>query len=250
MNNTISCIIIEDDVNSSQMVIDILGNHFPNIFVTATARGVKTAKEKVLELRPDFVVLDINLLDGDAFDLLKELDPIFFKIIFITSHDKYAVEAFKFSALDFLLKPFSPEELIAGVKKIIDELDNEKYHQQLETFFHNYGSSNEGKKIVLKNLEAIHVIDIEDIIYINSDSNYSTFVLKKDRKIMVSKTLKFFDSKLKDSNFFRSHQSYLINLDYLLSFDKKNDTIVLKGDFTLPISQSKRKMLIDFLNRM
>lgn len=250
MDSNFTCIIVEDDINSAKFVHKVIVSNFPEVSILATIASVKDAKKQLIELGPDFVVLDINLLDGDAFDLLSEIENIRFKILFITAHNKYAVEAFKFSALDFLLKPLSPKTLIASVKKIIDELQNEQYHNQLEVFFHNFKTSGMDKKLVLKNLDAVHIVDLTDVSYVKSDNNYSTFFLSDGRKILVSQTLKSFHEKLANHYFFRCHQTYLVNLNNIRSIDKKNDTIELSTGDVLPVAQSKKKVLIDFLDRL
>ncbi len=249
MSETFTCVIIEDDISSSNFIKNALTKNFPGIVILSTITSVLVAEEELPKLKPDFVILDINLDDGNAFTLLKELDSIPFKILFVTAHNKYAVEAFKFSALDFLLKPLYPEDLISSVKKIIAELKNQQYHNQLEAFFHNFNAPDNQKKLVLKNLDAVHIVSLDQIVYINSDNNYSNFNLKDGRKILVSKTLKSFDQKLQGQNFFRVHQSFIVNLEYILSFDKKNDTITLINDISLPVAQRKRKALVDFLSR-
>lgn len=250
MDKNFSCIILEDDLASAQFVQEVMTTNFPEVKVLARTASIEEGKKLLSQLQPDFVVLDINLNDGDAFELLSEIENITFKILFITAHNKYAVEAFKFSALDFLLKPLSPKTLIASLKKIIGELENEAYHNQLEVFFHNFKTSGMDKKLVLKNLDAVHVVDLADIVYIKSDNNYSTFFLSDNRKVLISQTLKSFDKKLDGLYFFRCHQSYLINLNCIRSIDKKNDTVKLVNDISLPVAQSKRKILIDFLEQL
>jgi len=250
MDKNFTCVIIEDDINSANFLQNIVLSDFPEVSIFATIASAKEAKKQLQELQPDFVIMDINLLDGDAFEVLSEIDTITFKILFITAHNQYAVEAFKFSALDFLLKPLSPKTVIASINKIISELQNEQYHNQLEAFFHNFKNSGMDKKLVLKNLDEVHIVDLADIIYVKSDNNYSTFFLSDNRKIMVSQTLKYFDEKLNGQNFFRCHQSFLVNLNCLRSIDKKNDNVQLSTGDLLPVAQSKKKVLIDFLDRM
>ena len=250
MDKTFTCAILEDDINSAQFVEEVLRSNFAQVSILAKFASVQGAREKLIELAPDFVIMDINLEGGDAFDILSKLETIPFKILFITAHNKYAVEAFKFSALDFLLKPLSPKTLVVSVAKIIEELQNEQYHNQLEAFFHNFKTSGIDRKLVLKNLDAVHVVDLKEIIYIKSDNNYSTFFLSDNRKVVVSQTLKSFDEKLNGHHFFRCHQSYLINLNCIRSIDKKNDTLTLNDEIVLPVAQSKKKVLIDFLERL
>ncbi len=247
MGEAFTCIIIEDDFSSSSFIKNVIVKNFPKVKILSTITSILTAEIELPKSNPDFVILDINLQDGNAFTLLRELDSIQFKILFVTAHNKYAVEAFKFSALDFLLKPIYPDDLVMSIHKIIEELENQQYHNQLEAFFHNYNTKNDQKKLVLKNLETVHVVDLDEIVYIESDNNYSNFHLKDGRKVLISKTLKSFEKKLRNENFFRAHQSYLINLSYVRAFDKKNDTVTLINSVNLPVSQRKRKELIEIL---
>ena len=249
MSEDFTCIVIEDDVSSSNFIKNVLRKNFPKVKVLSTITSIINAKIELSRSNPDFVILDINLQDGNAFTLLRELDAITFKILFVTAHNKYAVEAFKFSALDFLLKPIYPDDLVLSIGKIIDELENQQYHNQLEAFFHNYNDKNNQKKLVLKNLETVHVVGLDEILYIESDNNYSNFHLRDGRKILISKTLKSFEEKLRNENFFRVHQSYIVNLSCVSAFDKKNDTVMLLGNICIPVAQRKRKELIEFLGQ-
>lgn len=249
MTKSFTCIVIEDDISSSNFIANILHKNFPELRILATLKSVLRAKEQLPILDPDFVILDINLQDGNAFSLLRELDAINFKILFVTAHNEYAVEAFKFSALDFLLKPIYPDDLVRAVNKVISDLQNQQYHDQLEAFFHNFNEQNPQKKLVLKNLDATHVINTAEIVYVQSDNNYSNFILNDGQEILVSKTLKSFEEKLKSQHFFRVHRSYIINLAYVSGFDKKNDKVTLSNDLSIPVSQRKRKALVEFLDQ-
>ncbi len=240
--------IIEDEVAAANMAEAIIRAHFSTVEITAKVATIAQAKTEIDKATPDFVLLDVNLEDGDAFELLKALDTIAFQIIFVTSHDKYAVEAFKFSALDFLLKPYSPQELILAVEKVIAQRDEERYQLQLETLLQNYEGNTKPKKIILKNVEAVHVVSIAEIVAISADNNYSLFNLSDGREILVSKTLKSYDEKLQRHGFFRIHQSHLVQLDSIISVDKINDTVRLSNQKELPISQRKKKMLLDYLD--
>ncbi|WP_394750266.1 LytR/AlgR family response regulator transcription factor [Spongiimicrobium salis] len=250
MENQLKCLIIEDDPAAAGLAQDIIQQHFPQITLLEHLTSIKDGAAQLPLLQPDFVILDINLADGNAFSLLKNLSSIDFKIVFTTSFDTYAVEAFKFSALDYLLKPYTPNELIAAVQKVILETQKENYQEQLQVFFHNFNASTQEKKMVLKNLEATHIVNINDILYVQSDNNYSSFHIMDGRKIMVSKTLKSFEDKLGKHQFFRIHQSYLINLNHIQSFDKKNDTVQCIQGASLPVSHSRKKILSDFLDAL
>lgn len=242
-------IIIEDDKGTVNMLKEIVADNSPDIIFSGSASTINSGIELLKAKKPDFIFLDVNLEDGLSFDILKEFPNSNFKVIFITSFSKYAVEAFKFSALDFILKPFTNNDVLEAVKKVTIAYDNEVYNEKIEAFFHNFNTTN-NKKLVLKNLDEIHIVDTDTIIYIKSDNNYSTFYLDNNSQIVISKTLKYYDEKLRGLNFFRAHQSYLINLSYLQSYDKKNEVLVLSNDEKLPVSQSRKPILLDFLNKL
>lgn len=244
-----SYVIIEDDRATVEIIQQIISKHFPSVKFSGVATSITAGLALITSKAPDFIFLDVNLEDGQSFDILKQIPNPDFKVVFITSYSKYAVEAFKFSALDFILKPFEENDIIEVVKKIFTEQSKEDYIHKIEAFFYNYNSTDK-KRLVLKNVDKIHVVNVDDIVYIKSDNNYSTFFLKNDKEIIVSKTLKSFEEKLKGLPFLRSHQSYLVNLNLIQSYDKKNDAIVIADNITLPISQSKKHLLNDFLNNI
>ena len=246
----ISCLIIEDNSSTIDMICGMLADNFAHIKVLDTAGSIEKGYEIITTLGPDFIFLDINLEDGKTgFELLQRIRPaIDFKIIFITSYSKYAIEAFKFSALDFILKPFSKDDLVQAVFKVTNELEKATYTQKLETFFHNY--SFENKKIVLSNLDSINIVAVEDIVYAKSDNTYTTFYCSNGKSILVSKPLKHFQEKLSRFRFFRSHQSYLVNLNHLLTYDKKKDSLLLTGNISIPVSHSNKKTLLQYINQL
>ena len=244
-----SYIIIEDNKHTVAMLKDIVSSNFKDINFLGEASTIVGGIELIKTKHPNFIFLDVNLEDGKSFNILNQFQNPNFKVIFVTSYSKYAVDAFKFSALDFVLKPFTANEILTTVEKVIKEYDKENYTKLVDAFFYNYNSV-ENKKLVLKNLDQIHVVNIDDIIFIKSDNNYSIFHLKNDKEILVSKTLKSFEEKLKGTSFFRCHQSYLVNLNLMKSYDKKNDVLVFLNNAELPVSQSKKPFLHDFLNKL
>ncbi len=250
MSQQISCVIVEDDSWAAEMAKQILHDHFDNVVVKRIIGTLSEATLKLSDLGPDFVLLDVNLPDGDAFDLLRGLNEVNFKVVFITSYDKYAIEAFKYSALDFLLKPYTPDQLVDAVNKVLGQLDHDRYHRQLEALLYGQTRANTSKKIVLKNLEAVHVVSLSDILYVSSDNNYSIFHLKGGKNVMVSRTLKSYDEKLAVNGFFRIHQSHLVNLEVITSIDRKHDQVLLTNNVSLPISQKKKKDLIAYIEKL
>jgi two-component system LytT family response regulator len=239
-----SCLLIEDDLNTSRDVTETLKRNFPKLELIPVARTLAEAEERIEANDPDLVISDINLNDEVVFSLFQKYENISFKIIFITSYSKYAVEAFKFSALDFLQKPFEEEALVAAVTNALESLNREQFNLQLKTFYHNFNPEQKRKKLVLKNLEAIHIVEIDNILYIKSDNNYSTFYINDQRRIVVSKPLKFFDEQLSGQSFFRSHQSYLVNLYYAKTFHKQDSTLELTTGDQIAVSGTKANALL------
>lgn len=244
MNNYI---IIEDDNYTVDKINDIVANNFPSIIFSGGAPSIVDAIELIKTSQPNFIFLDVNLEDGESFDILKKFPNPNFKIIFVTSYSKYAVEAFKFSALDFVLKPFTSDEIVSAVEKVVVYQSNKDYSKRLDTFFHNYTSAQ--KKIILSNVDSIHIILIEDILYAESDNSYTTFYIIDGREILVSKSLKSFEEKLSNYFFFRSHQKYLINLHHITKYNKRSDEIVLLNTTCLPVSQLKKQKLLQILKQ-
>ncbi|TCI85069.1 LytR/AlgR family response regulator transcription factor [Tenacibaculum sp. M341] len=242
------CIIIEDDYNTVIVLKTIVNDHFKNIRVTGHASSVKKGIELIQNENPDFIFLDVNLDDGEGFEVLNSFPNPTFKIIFITSFSKYAVEAFKFSALDFVLKPFSPSEIVSAVNKVISSQNSINYLEKLATLYHNHTSSD--KKIILSNSDDIHITSIDSIIYAMSDNSYTTVFTTDNEKILVSKSLKSFEEKLTPHLFFRIHQKFLINLKYIKRYHKKSDEIVLQNNISLPVAKSKKEQLLSFIKSL
>ncbi len=247
--NTLSCFIVEDDPQALAYVSAII-KHYGNIDIMGSSNTIQAAADQVKKLQPDFLILDVFLEDGNAFEFLALFEAIDFKIIFTTSFAKYAIDAFRFSALDYLLKPYEEKDLIAALDKVSEDIHKESYQQQLNALLHNLSDHKISKKLVLKNTDAIYIVNIEEILYAKSDNNYTTFIMVHGKEILVSKPLKSFDEKLANYNFFRVHQSFLINLSYISSFDRRNEEVILKQIHAVPVAQSRKKDLVDYINKL
>lgn len=243
-------LLIEDDHFMAEMILDVLKDNFSELELGPVATTLSEAESRLAEFEPDVVISDINLQDDVVFTLFQRFESIPFKIIFITSHSKYAVQAFKFSALDFLEKPFEDDALVSAVNKAIEHVDVDQYNAQLRTFFHNFNPGEKKKKLVLKNLESIHIVDIADIRFIKSDSNYSEFHINDGRKILVSKSLKLYDEQLRGFSFFRSHQSYLVNLQFAKTFHKQDSVLELYSGDHIAVSGAKVNALLHNLSEL
>jgi len=244
-------IIIDDEQSVRKTLEKLLGRYCPNVRLVAEADGVDSGVKAIKKHHPDLVLLDIKMSDGTGFDLLKQLEPVDFKVIFITAYDQFAIKAFKFSALDYLLKPVDPEELADAVSKA-EKMVIQELNQQLCTLEDNIQTKEKArKKIILKTLENIHLLKVTDIMYCESSDNYTTFYLLNGKKILVSNTLKEYDEMLSEYGFFRAHKSYLINLIYIDRFEKaEGGSIVLVNDVKLPVASRKKELLLEMLFRI
>lgn len=243
----ITSIIIEDELHYSEMLQSLLDKHYPNIFLKGHASTLAEAAELIKTTQAELVFFDIELSDGTAFDLLRKLNNINFQIIFVTAHNEFAVEAFKFSAVDYLLKPVQEDEFCNAVDKAIERLKL-KQIQHIELMLENLNRNKNNKRLVLKTLEQIHLVDIQDIRYIKSDNSYTTFYLTNSEQILISKSMKEYEDILIHNGFFKIHRSYIINLQLLRKIDKSQDEILLADKTRLPLSSRRKQMLIQTLN--
>lgn len=250
----ISTILIEDDVNIRKGLAILLGQIAPDFEIVAQAGTVQEGLSLIEKHQPSVLFLDIQLTDGSSFDILDQLvkkyNKISAQIVFITAYQEYAIKAFKFSALDYLIKPIDPEDLQKAIAKIRVLHQTQVQYSQIDLLLEHFNKNKQPKKIVLSTAEGTHLIDLQDIIRCESMDNYTKFFLKNEKPILISKTLKEYDELLKDSGFERIHQSHLINLNYLKSYIKADGGhVVMLDNSELPVSQRKRERLQDLLKK-
>lgn len=245
-------ILIDDEQPVLNMLEGIVNEYCDDVDVVATAGSVVAGLKAIKNHQPDLLFLDINLSDGTGFDLLNQLEEPLPMVVFVTAYDEYAVKAFRFSAIDYIMKPINIVEIEAAVEKCKLQQERSSLSDKLRTFLQNIDEGNaEDKKIVLKTAESIHIIKIGDIIRLESDHNYTRFYLKNGQKLLVSKTLKEYDDLLDEFGFFRSHQSHLINVNYINRFDKAyGGEIVMTNDDRVPVSKRKRDELFDLFEKL
>lgn len=229
--------LLESDIQSNSFDIEIIG----------TAQSVVEAAKLLRNTKPDILFLDIMLGDGTGFDLLDIVPDLNSKIIFVTASDEYAIRAFKFAAIDYVLKPYSLDELKNSIDKAKQQLhpDNERLGILKDTLS---TANKKPQKISLHTLEKISVVDVEDIIRCESDSNNTLFYLNDGQKIFVTKTLKYFADMLKEFGFIRTHQSHLVNMQYIKEFIKSDGGyLMLKNGSNIPVSMRKRAEVIEII---
>ena len=245
-------LVIDNETDIRESVLSLVTMFCPEISELSSATSVSSGIEKIRIFKPDLVFLDVELGDGTGMSLLSHFTEFTFDVIFITAHNKYAVDAFRLSAIDFLLKPINPEELISAVQKVIEKKEKNILLSQLKILNENYKSTISAEaKIVLKDADSIFFVKTKDIIRCESDGAYTTFHLLNKEKIVISKTIKEYDDLLSPFGFLRTHQSHLVNSFYIKRFDKNDGgVLVLTDNYSVPVSQRKKDFILDFLNRM
>jgi len=244
-------IIIDDEAHMRETLQKMLDLYCPNINVVALADGVKTGVNAIRNNHPDLILLDIKLNDGTGFDILEQLEPIDFKVIFITAYDQYAIKAIKFSAIDYLLKPIDPDELRQATRKA-DEIVQQDFNIQLGALGENLKKGEHSdKKIILKTFDNIHLVKVRDITHCESDGSYTRIFLMNGKNILVSNTLKDYDEMLKEEGFYRVHKSYLINMRFVERFEKiDGGYVVLEDETKVPVASRKREELLEMFDRL
>lgn len=240
-------IIIEDTDAARNILTAYIKKLCPNLELIDVAKNVKEGLELIKKVKPQLVFLDVEMPDGTGFELLKSLPSIDFKVIFTTAHERYALQAIKFSALDYLLKPIDPEELVEAVAKAKASTEEENSGLKIKTLLQNIeATQNAPKTLVVKDKYGIQLVNIEDIIRLEAMGNYTQFHIKNQSSILVSKTLKEYETMLPVKHFFRSHYSHLVNLDYLLRYDhREGNVLMLKDGSEVPLATRKKALLLE-----
>lgn len=248
----IKAIIIDDEKTSRETLQGLLRRYCKNVEVIGEGDGFHSGMEIIKKNKPDVVFLDIQMPDGSGFKLLEEIGDINFEVIFSTAYDQFAIKAIKYSALDYLLKPINPEDLITAIEKLEAKISKGKDNTGVKFLLDSikYPTSDK-KKIVLSTSEGMHIVDIDNIIRCESEDYYTKFFLKEGKVIMVSKTLKENEELLAEYNFIRPHKSHLINLKYVKSFLRiDGGSIVMTDGSNVPVSRRKREQIVDILNHL
>lgn len=243
-----TAIIIDDIPEAIDNLKLDLKTYCPDIQVIGTANGVVTGAKLLRKTTPDLLFLDIQMQDGSGFDLLEILPTINFKLIFTTASDAFAIRAFKFSAIDYLLKPIDPDELVSAVEKATNQLNDTS--ENVSALLENVRDKNAPSRMALHTMEKIHVVEIDQILRLESTGNYTQFFFLDGTKLLVTKTLKEYDKMLSDNGFFRVHQSHLINLEQVKEYVKVDGGyLVMKGGAKVPVSVRKRPLVVKALEQ-
>ncbi len=247
----IRAVIIDDEKNNIENIMRLLNQHDLPVTVAGTATNADDGVDVINTVNPDLLFLDIQMPEKNGFEVLKALPHHQFEVVFVTAFDQYGIDAVKFSAIDYLLKPIDPEELKACVSKVETKLNKKKENLQLENLmeFIKYKDEKKEHKLALASAKEIRFVYTGDIIRCESSNAYTEFFLSDGKNIVVSKPIFEYEELLNSYDFIRCHQSHLVNKKYIKSLLKEDSGYLIMDDNTrIPISRNKKENILKALH--
>ena len=239
-------LIVEDKAYIRKGLLNLLGQIETVVKIVGECESVKDAVIVANACKPDLIFLDINLTDGNAFEFLEQTEHLNFKVIFITAYEEFALKALKMGAADYLLKPVDIEELKIALNKV-EQLTIAEQKEQIGVVKQIWNNQND--QLILSLHDSFQVVDLNELMYCESDKGYTSFFCNDGKKHVVSKTIKEFEKRLTEASFTRPHQSFMVNLKFIDKYDKSG-VIHLKNGKKIPVSSRKKEQFVAaFLNR-
>jgi two-component system LytT family response regulator len=245
-------LVVDNDKILREGLVKMIKKIMVEPFEIDEANSVKTGLGKIANFNPDLVFLDVEMDDGTGFDLLQLLDNYSFQLVFITAHNKYAIDAFRFAAINFLQKPIDPLELIESINRFRKGAHLKTLTAQLEVLkegLQKSSTNQQERTLALSDSESINYVRLSDIVFCESDSSYTTFVLTDKKRLVVSKTMKEYEDLLTSFQFLRVHHSYIVNMRHVLAYDKKDGgDLLLTNNIHIPVSVRKKEAVLQALS--
>lgn len=244
-------IIIDDEPRARKVLSTLLAENCPEVEILGTAGDVPEGVKSINKLQPDVVFLDIEMPGYSGFELLDFFQEVTFQIIFTTAYSEYALQAFEVSAIDYLLKPIQIDKLISAVEKAKQQISYSQTAEKLEALKSNLSAEGQIKKIALPVANGLLFVETLDIIYLKAEGSYTQIHLVNGPKLLVSKKLKEFEQLLQNPSFFKSHRSFLINLDHVQQYVRQDGGyIVMKNQDVVSIAKDRRDSLLKAISRI
>ncbi len=241
--------IIDDESGARKMLKTFLQEGFPEVFIVGEASSVREGKQLIPQSNFDVLFLDVEMEDGTGFDLLDQLPVLNFNVIFVTAHDDFAIKAFRYNVIDYLLKPIDPDEFVQAVQKSIEHRNQESLQKQLRQLLHS-ARENSFEKITLSTSNGFVFANTNEIVRIETYGNYSFVYLVEGDRLLVSRNLKEFEEMLPEPQFFRIHQSHLVNTSFVKKVIKEEgDQVVMNDGATIPISRRRKEEFMNIILR-
>lgn len=248
----IRALIIDDEDDARESLRLAIERYCPQVQLITACASPEEGLKVIREHTPELVFLDIQMPRMTGFDLLQQLSPVSFEVVFVTAHDQYAIKAIRFSALDYLLKPVDVDDLIHAVDKVEERLGQKNSGYQYQSVLNNIQyRARKIERLAVPTLEGIEFFPTDDIIYCQADGNYTTLFLKNKQQILISRNLKDFENLLVESGFCRVHHSYLINMVHIQKYVKgEGGYVVLTAGFHVDISRRKKEEFLSMLDKL
>lgn len=245
----IRTVLIDDEIDSIRVLERLLETYCPQVSIVGTANGVETALELIREAKPDLVLLDIEMSQGNAFDLLNLLQPLEFHVIFVTAFDNYAIRAFKYSAVDYLLKPVDIDDLRNAIARVEREPEPLDLAQQMRILMENVGMLQlSQQKMAIPTITGLIFIPVQDIIRFEAKGNYTTIFLTNGDPIVATRTIKDYEEVLPDNIFCRIHISHIINLSRIQKYQKgRGGSVIMEDGSVIEVASRRRE---EFLRKL
>ncbi|MCB9232012.1 MAG: response regulator transcription factor [Bacteroidia bacterium] len=245
----IRSIIVEDEQDNRLNLKVMLQSYCPNIEVVAEAENVAEGLKTIRQYQPELVFLDVEMPDGSGFDLLARVGKPDFRVIFVTAYSQYAIKAIKFNAMDYILKPIDISELCLAVDKVSHNMKNNDSIELIQNLLGNIQHRDlQSRRIPLASADSLRMVELSQVVRLQGENNYTRFFLADGTNILVSKTLKDYDSMLESNDFIRVHQSHIVNLSFVKSFIKTDGGyLVMEDGSEVGVSRAKKQDLLDRL---
>jgi two-component system, LytTR family, response regulator len=240
-------ILVDDEPDGIRTLKKLLELHCPDVEIAATCSNVNIAKQKLEEIQPELVFLDVRMPGKSGLDMLAEIAVKNFEVIFVTAHNEYMLQALQFSAVDYLMKPVDEDRLVAAVERVKKRLHQERNSEQAEILLHNINKSGSPleMRLCLPTLKGFTIVKLEDIIYCEAQRSYTIFRLANNKSIMISKPLFDYDRLLADTIFLRIHKSFLINLLHVKEYVRgEGGTVVMSNAMEIEVSRRKKELFL------
>ena len=246
----IRALIVDDELNNRENLHALLGQYYTDVEVIGMADSVDSAFKIIKSEKPDLVFLDIRMPEKDGFKLLESLNEITFEVIIVTAYNQYAIQAIKFCAVDYLLKPIDIVELTQAVEQVAQRINQKQENERLKQLISHMHLKDAPLKIGLASQSKVDFVDISRIVRCEADNNYTHVFLSSQEKMTISKTLKEFEDLLRDHGFIRLHQSHLINSAHIRSYQKYDGgSIEMSDGSNIPISRAKKETILTLIKK-
>ena len=247
---TYKAVIIEDEERSTIVLQNLLETYCPDVEVVGNATSVQDGIKTVNALQPDILFLDVQIVGGTGFDILEKLNNTRVSVIFTTAYDHYALKAFKFSAIDYLLKPIDIDELKIAVKKVTAPNQQAEDEFKIKNLLSNIKNPSEDPVLLVSTLEAVEFVRIREIIRCEAQGAYTQLILKDTKSVMVSKVIKEFEFLLQEYGFYRVHQSHLINLREVRKYIKSENYLLMRDGAQIQLARSRKDDFFNVLHKV